>query len=118
MLTWFLLALFSVAGAVLTHFFVGAVPCLLALVIFVCQVTVGDWAAVLLHLFPAALFQYLDEYMACVEDVLRDDSLGLMAVSFVQAGCMIESSSKVYGANIDYVWQLVTEVMEVLRINQ
>lgn len=78
----------------------------------------GDWAFVLLHLFSAALFQYLDEYMACVEDMLRDDSLGLMAVSFVQAGRMIENSSKVYGANIDYVWQLMTEVMEVLRINQ
>lgn len=78
----------------------------------------GDWAVVLLHLLHAAVFQYLDEYMACVEDVLRDDSLGLMAVSFVQAGRMIETSSKVYGANIDYVWQRMTEVMEVLRINQ
>jgi hypothetical protein len=79
---------------------------------------VGDLAVVSLHLFPAALFQYLEEYMACVEDMLRDDNLGLMALSFVQAGRMVESSSKVYGANIDYVWQLMTEVMEVLRINQ
>ena len=78
----------------------------------------GDWAVVLLHIFHAALFQYLDEYMACVEGMLRDDSLGSMAVSFVQAGRMIESSSKVYGANIDCVWQLMTEVIEVLRINQ
>lgn len=78
----------------------------------------GDWSVVLLHLVPAALFQYLDEYMVCVEDMLRDDSLDLMAVSFVQAGRMIESSSKVYGSNIDYVWQLMTEVMEVLRTNQ
>lgn len=78
----------------------------------------GDLTVVILHLFPAALFKYLDEYMACVEDMLGDDSLGLMAVSFVQAGRMVESSSKVYGANIDYVWQLMTEVMEVLRMNQ
>lgn len=78
----------------------------------------GGLVVILLHLFRAALLQYLDEYMACVEDMLRDDSLGLMAVSFVQAGRMIESSSKVYGTNIDYVWQLMTEVMEVLRINQ
>jgi len=103
--------------SVVIHFFVFAVPCVLALV-FVCQVIVGDWAVVLLYLLTAALFQYLDEYMACVEDMLRDDNLGLMAVSFVQAGRMIESSSKLYGANIDYVWQLMTEVMEVLRINQ
>lgn len=64
------------------------------------------------------LAKYLEEYMACVEDMLRDDNLGLMALSFVQAGRMVESSSKVYGANIDYVWQLMTEVLEVLRINQ
>lgn len=78
----------------------------------------GDWSVVLLHLVHTALFQYLDEYMACVEDMLRDDTHGVMAVSFVQAGRMIESSSKVYGSNIDYVWQLMTEVMDVLRINQ
>jgi hypothetical protein len=79
---------------------------------------VGDWSIVLLHLVPAALFQYLDEYMACVEDMLQDNSLGLMAVSFVQAGRMVESSSKVYGSNIDCVWQLMMKMMEVLRINQ
>jgi hypothetical protein len=63
------------------------------------------------------VFQYLDEYMACVEDIVRDDTRGVMAVSFVQAGRMIENSSKVYGSNVDYLWQFITEVMEVLRMN-
>jgi hypothetical protein len=73
---------------------------------------------VLLYVVLAALLQYLDEYVACVEDMSGDDTRGVMAISFVQAGRMLESSSKVYATNVDYLWQFMTEVMEVLRMNR
>jgi hypothetical protein len=79
---------------------------------------VGGWSIALLYLVPAALFQYIDEYVACIEDMSRDDTRGVMAISFVQAGLMLEGSSKVYGTNVDYLWQFMTEVMEFLRMNK
>jgi hypothetical protein len=64
------------------------------------------------------LFQHLDEYMGCIEELSRDDSLGLTAINFIEAGLMVENTSKLYALNVDYLWQFMTQVLEVLRMNK
>lgn len=66
----------------------------------------------------ADLFQHLDEYMECIEELSRDDGLGLTAINFVQAGLVVENTTKVYALNVDYLWQFMTQVLEVLRMNK
>ncbi|XP_021930924.1 condensin-2 complex subunit H2-like isoform X3 [Zootermopsis nevadensis] len=63
------------------------------------------------------LAKHLDEYMECIEQLSRDESLGLTAINFVQAGLMVENTTKVYALNVDYLWQFMTQVLEVLRMN-
>ncbi|PNF16277.1 hypothetical protein B7P43_G10843 [Cryptotermes secundus] len=56
--------------------------------------------------------------MKCIEELSKDDSLGLTAINFVQAGLMVEQTTKVYALNVDYLWQFMNEVLEVLRMNK
>jgi hypothetical protein len=62
--------------------------------------------------------QYLDEYMECIEELSKEDSLGLTAINFVQAGLMVEHTTKVYALNVDYLWQFMNEVLEVMRMSK
>lgn len=74
--------------------------------------------SVLYFYVSTGLFQHLDEYMECIEQLSRDESLGLTAINFVQAGLMVENTTKVYALNVDYLWQFMTQVLEVLRMNK
>jgi hypothetical protein len=76
------------------------------------------WCIALNWYLSTALFQYLDEYMECIEELSKDDSLGLTAINFVQAGLMVEQTTKVYALNVDYLWHFMTEVLEVLRMSK
>ncbi|XP_069696291.1 condensin-2 complex subunit H2 [Periplaneta americana] len=64
------------------------------------------------------LSKYLDEYMQCIEELAADGELGLAALNFVQAGMMIENTTKMYSINVDYLWQFMVEVLEILRMNR
>jgi hypothetical protein len=66
----------------------------------------------------ADVFQHLDEYMECIEELSRDDSLGLTAINFVEAGVIIENTTKMYALNVDYLWQFMVQVLEVLRLKK
>jgi hypothetical protein len=56
--------------------------------------------------------------MKCIEELSKDDSLGMTAINFVQAGLMVEHTTKMYASNVDYLWHFMTEVLEVLRLSK
>jgi hypothetical protein len=56
--------------------------------------------------------------MECIEELSRNESLGLSAINFVQAGLMVENTTKVYAVNVDFLWQFMVEVLEVFRMNK
>jgi radical SAM superfamily enzyme with C-terminal helix-hairpin-helix motif len=56
--------------------------------------------------------------MDCIEQLSQEEGLGLTAINFVQAGLMVEHTTKVYALNVDYLWHFMNEVLEVMRMNK